>query len=205
MAEKKHRDQASGSTSDSLFRSRRPLEIAYRRGKTIGIVLTIDHPKTTEGYKKEPEEKNMERQLIQKAGARPMSRSSLSQAQSRPSKPSEFANSDRPQSDQSLLVSTARKIGSVLGKLVAKTEKSLSPRKPGIELALKKKNDASRSRKASVKRGSSEAGSKRSRLKVVNKSQLKSIDSVRHSPSRNVKRKSRAENLASRTARSDQG
>jgi len=108
---------------------------------------------------------------------------------------------DDMQLNNGLLVTTARRIGSVLGKIVARTEASLSPRRPTMELTPKKTPRTNRTRKASARRRSSETGSEGSQLKPANKSHGKDTHSVRRSPSRNVKRK---RSPASRNARSDQ-
>ena len=130
----------------------------------------------------------MERQLVRKNGARKR-RSVLSEVQS------------DSQPDQSLLVSTARRIGSVLGKIVAKTENSLSPGKPRIKLTPK--TTVSPSRKTLAKRKSAEVSEKGS-SKAVSKTQMRRAPSVSRSRSKNVKRQSRANRPASRKARSNQ-
>ena len=76
------------------------------------------------------------------------SRPDLKRAQSGPSKSSK---GDDMAPDQSLLVTTSRRIGSVLGKIVAATEQSFA-RKQRIKLPPKK-----RISKASVKRGATKA------------------------------------------------
>jgi len=81
------------------------------------------------------------------------SRPDLKRAQSGPSKSSK---GDDMAPDQSLLVTTSRRIGSVLGKIVAATEQSFA-RKPTIKLPPKKRISARRPRKASVKRGATKA------------------------------------------------
>ena len=79
------------------------------------------------------------------------SRPNLKRAQSGPSKSGGLSKGDNLAPDQSLLVTTSRRIGSVLGKIVAATEQSFA-RKQRIKLPPKK-----RISKASVKRGATKA------------------------------------------------
>ena len=167
-------------------------------GKATGIVLTIDHPDLPKDYKKEWEENTMERQLVQKNGAPRKRRSVLSEVQSGPRG---LAHSDNSQRDESLLVSTARRIGSVLGKIVAKTENPLSPPRP--TMAFTPKTTVSPSRKTSAERESPEP-SKKSSYKAVSKTQVKGAHSVRRSRSKNVKQQSRANRPGPRKVRRDQ-
>jgi len=100
------------------------------------------------------EEKNMKRQSVRKPaakGSRPHKRA----AQGGPSELVELSKDDDKASDQSLLVTTSRRIGSVLGKIVATTEQSLARKQ--TKLSPKKRTSARRSRKASVKRGTTKA------------------------------------------------
>ena len=85
-------------------------------------------------------------------GSRPYKR----KAQGGPSESAEMSKDDDMASDQSLLVTTSRRIGSVLGKIVAATEQSFA-RKQRIKLPPKKRISAHRPRKASVKRGATKA------------------------------------------------
>lgn len=138
----------------------------------------------------------MERQLVRKDAVtgKPQSRSSNSDA---------LANSDHRQPNQSLLVTTARRIGSVVGKIIAKAENSLSPRKPRIQLEPKTQ---SRARKASPKRRTIATAPEKTHVaKPVLKTPLEErSDSASRSPLKNVKRKPRTKSLAARNARSDQ-
>ena len=84
------------------------------------------------------------------------SRPHLKRAQSGPSKSGGLSKGDNMAPDQSLLVTTSRRIGSVLGKIVAATEQSFA-RKQRIKLPPKKRISARRPRKASVKRGATKA------------------------------------------------
>jgi len=95
----------------------------------------------------------MKRQSVRKPaakGSRPHKRA----AQGGPSELVELSKDDKA-SDQSLLVTTSRRIGSVLGKIVATTEQSLARKQ--TKLSPKKRTSARRSRKASVKRGTTKA------------------------------------------------
>jgi hypothetical protein len=83
------------------------------------------------------------------------SRPNLKRAQSGPSKSGGLSKGDNMAPDQSLLVTTSRRIGSVLGKIVATTEQSLARKQ--TKLSPKKRTSARRSRKASVKRGTTKA------------------------------------------------
>ena len=96
----------------------------------------------------------MKRQSVRKPaakGSRPHKRA----AQGGPSELVELSKDDDKASDQSLLVTTSRRIGSVLGKIVATTEQSLARKQ--TKLSPKKRTSARRSRKASVKRGTTKA------------------------------------------------
>ena len=129
----------------------------------------------------------MERQVIRKKRTARKGRSGLSEVQSGPSS---LTNGDDSHTDPSLLVSTARRIGSVLGKIVVKTENSLSSRKP-----------MSPSQKSA--KGKSPQVSENSFSKADSKTQVKGAHST-HSRSTNLKRKPRAQRPASRKARTDQ-
>ena len=89
-----------------------------------------------------------------------------------------------------LLINSARKIGSVLGGIVAKTERSLSVRKPKIELTPEKKGSGG-SRKASMGRETTiNTRSEKSLLMPGLRKHFKTAtDSVRRAP----KRKPRAQ------------
>jgi len=91
----------------------------------------------------------MKRQNVRKSAAKG-SRPHLRKAQGGPSESIESSKDPEMAPDQSLLVTTSRRIGSVLGKIVAATEQSLA-RKQSIKLPPR------RSRKASVKRGTTKA------------------------------------------------
>jgi hypothetical protein len=96
----------------------------------------------------------MKRQNVRKhaaKGSRPHKRT----AQGGPSESVERSKDDDMASDQSLLVTTSRRIGSVLGKIVATTEQSFARKQ--TKLLPKKSTSARRSRKASVKRGTTKA------------------------------------------------
>ena len=96
----------------------------------------------------------MKRQNVRKhaaKGSRPHKRT----AQGGPSESVERSKDDDMASDQSLLVTTSRRIGSVLGKIVATTEQSFARKQ--TKLLPKKNTSARRSRKASVKRGTTKA------------------------------------------------
>jgi hypothetical protein len=83
-------------------------------------------------------------------------RPNLKRAQSGPSKSGGLLKGHNMAPDQSVLVTTSRRIGSVLGKIVAATEQSFA-RKQTIKLPPKKRISARRPRKASVKRGATKA------------------------------------------------
>jgi hypothetical protein len=95
--------------------------------------------------------------------------------------------------EQSLLVTTSRRIGSVLGKIVATTEQSLARKQ--TKLLPKKRTSTRRSRKASVKRGTTKSSNMFSERNG-------NADSLRHSLSMYVRRGFRAKRLAARNARS---
>ena len=100
------------------------------------------------------EEKNMKRQNVRKPEAKG-SRPDPRKAQGGPSDSIESSKDDDMAPDQSLLVTTSRRIGSVLGKIVATTEQSLARKQ--TKLSPKKRTSTRRSRKASVKRGTTKA------------------------------------------------
>ena len=79
----------------------------------------------------------MERQLVRKNRIPRKRRSVLGEAQSGPSNSVDRTPSDNAKPEHSLLVSTARRIGSVLGKIVARAGHSFNARKPRIELTSK--------------------------------------------------------------------
>ena len=99
----------------------------------------------------------MERHFVRKNATIRKPHSVLSDAQGASSNSKDSTQSDDSQPGQSLLGSTARRIGSVLGKIVARTENSFSRRKPRIELP---KNTMGSSQKTSVKRKSLEVSKK---------------------------------------------
>ncbi len=96
----------------------------------------------------------MKRQNVRKPAAKG-SRPHLRKAQGGPSESIELSKDDDMAPDQSLLVTTSRRIGSVLGKIVATTEQSFARKQ--TKLSPKKRTSARRSRKASVKRGTTKA------------------------------------------------
>ena len=140
----------------------------------------------------------MQRELLRKNAATGKKRPSSKESQPANNE----AKRDDMEMDHGLLVTTARRIGSVLGKIVARTEASLSPGGPTNQVAPKKTPRANQSRKSAVKRGSIETGSGNRHLKALSKSQLKRP--LRRSPLMKVKRKPRAESLAARNVRSNQ-
>ena len=137
-------------------------------------------------------EKTMERHIVRKNATSRKPRSVLSDAHHASSYSKDSIQSDDSQPGHSLLGSTARRIGAVLGKIVARTENSFSRRKPGIELP---KTTVGSSQKTSA-RGKSP---QKNVSKVVSKSQVKHALSV-HSRSKNLKRQSRRNRPASRKA-----
>jgi hypothetical protein len=144
--------------------------------------------------------KTMERHFVRKNATIRKPRSVLSDAQGASSNSKDSTQSDDSQPGQSLLGSTARRIGSVLGKIVARTENSFSRRKPIIELP---KNTMGSSQKTSAKRKSPEVSEKYV-SKAGSKTQVKRTLSVGHSRSKNLKRQSRVNRPASRKAPSTQ-
>jgi hypothetical protein len=96
----------------------------------------------------------MKRQNVRKPTAK-RSRPHKRTAQGGPSRSVELSKDDDMASDQSLLVTTSRRIGSVLGKIVATTEQSFARKQ--TKLLPKKGTSARRSRKASVKRETTKA------------------------------------------------
>ena len=143
----------------------------------------------------------MERQFDRKDSGTGKNRPSLGQAQRRSSKSDEVANPMR--SDSGRLITTARRIGSVLGRLIAKTEKSLSPQNSNI--APRNQSRAKRSSKPPSKPGSSATVSQKSQVKAAGKSPFRSSNPARRLASRNRRRRSRVQSLAPRNARSDRG
>jgi len=142
----------------------------------------------------------MERHLVRKSATTRKRRSVLSDAHGASSNSRDLTHTDDSHPGQSLLGSTARRIGSVLGKIVARTENSFSRRKPRIEPP---KTTLGSSQKTSAKRKSSEVSEKNA-SKAVSKTQVKRALSVGHSRSKNLKRQSRTNRAASRKAPSDQ-
>jgi hypothetical protein len=126
--------------------------IAYRKTR---LWHPIDHPEQINGCRNQLEENNMKRQNARKPAAKG-SRPHLRKAQGVPSESIESSKDDDMAPDQSLLVTTSRRIGSVLGKIVAATEQSFA-QKQSIKLPPKKRISARRSRKAPVKRGTTKA------------------------------------------------
>jgi hypothetical protein len=92
----------------------------------------------------------------------------------------------------------------VLGKIVAKTKKSLSaPKANKIELAPKKKGTEGRSRERAVGRETTtHANSEKTLLMPSLKKHFKATASVRRPHSQKMQQKSRAERLTERQARS---
>jgi hypothetical protein len=96
----------------------------------------------------------MKRQNARKPAAKG-SRPHLRKAQGVPSESIESSKDDDMAPNQSLLVTTSRRIGAVLGKIVATTEQSFARKQ--TKLLPKKRTSARRSRKASVKWGTTKA------------------------------------------------
>ena len=142
----------------------------------------------------------MERQLARKSAAKGKSRHSSNKISSQPDSSNEgFSGSDRDAivADKSFLVTTARKIGSLLGRMAAKTEKSSMADFPST-----KRSRPSQSRKASVKRQSIVTRAEKQSPKVVSQRKLKGTGSARHATSKKPKPRSSAQTLAARKSRS---
>ena len=138
----------------------------------------------------------MERRFVRRNATIGKHRSVLSDSQGTSSNSKDLTQSYASQPGQSLLRSTARRIGSVLGKIVARTENSFSRGKPRIELP---KTTMGSSQKTSAKRNSPEV-SEKNVSKAVSKTQVKRALSVGHSRSKNLKRQARTNRPASRKA-----
>lgn len=142
----------------------------------------------------------MERQLARKSAVKGKSRHSSSRISNQPDSSNEgFSGSNRDDilPDRSFLVTTARKIGSLLGRMVAKTEKSSMADFPPT-----KRSSPSRSRKASVKRRSLATRAEKQPPKVVSQRKLKVTGSARHATSKKLKHRSPAQTRAARKPRS---
>ena len=143
----------------------------------------------------------MERQLARKSAAKGKSRHRSNKISNQPDSSNEGfngSNRDDVVADKSFLVTTARKIGSLLGRMVAKTEKSSSM----ADLPPTKRSRPSQSRKASVKRRSIATGAEKQSPKVVSQRKLKGTGSARHVTSKKPKPRSSAQALAARKSRS---
>jgi len=140
----------------------------------------------------------MERQFVRKNGITHKRRSI--EAQNNPSSSKDLTPGDGRQPGQTLINSTARSIGSMLGKIVARSENSFNRRKPRIEPTPT--TTVISHQKTSANRKSSDV-SEENVSKAVSKTQVKHALSVRRSPSKNLKRQSRANRPTSRKTRSD--
>jgi hypothetical protein len=140
----------------------------------------------------------MERQLARKSAAKRKSHSSNKISNQPDSSNEGFSGSNRDAivPDKSFLVTTARKIGSLLGRIVAKTEKSSM-----ADLSPTKRSSPSQSRKSSVKRRGIATGAEK-QSKVVSQRKLKGTGSARHATSKKPKPRSSAQTLAERKSRS---
>ena len=133
----------------------------------------------------------MERQLARRSPVKGKSRHSSNNNEG-----SSGSNRDDIPPDKSFLVTTARKIGSLLGRMVAKTEKSSM-----ADLPPTKRSSPSRSRKAPVKRRSIATGAAKQSPRVVRQRKLNGNGSARQATSK--KPKSSAQTMAARKSRSN--
>ena len=142
----------------------------------------------------------MERQLARKSAAKGKSRHSSNKISNQPDSSNEGysgSNRDAIVPDKSFLVTTARKIGSLLGRMVAKKEKSSMADVPPT-----KQSSPSRSRKASEKRRSIATRAEKQSPKVVSQRKLKGTGSARQTTSKKLKPRSSSQTLATRKSRS---
>ena len=144
----------------------------------------------------------MERQLARKSAAKGKSRHSSNKISNQPDSSNEGysgSNRDAIVPDKSFLVTTARKIGSLLGRMVAKKEKSSMADVPPMKRSSPSR---SRSRKASVKRRRIAPGAEKQSRKVVSLRKLKGTGSARQTTSKKLKPRSSSQTLATRKSRS---
>jgi len=139
----------------------------------------------------------MERQLTRKSavkGKRPHSK--ISNPPGISNEGFSRSNRDDIAPDKSFLVATARRIGSLLGRIVAKTETSFL-----ADLPPTKRSSPSQSRKASVKRRSIATGAEKQSPKFVRQRKLKGTGFARRPIPQKLKPRSSAP-LAARKSRS---